>query len=157
MLRGLVALLLVCATQAQDEEPFKLPSLKGNAFFADPFANTDSLGSIWEVSSSAKGNFNSLILLLSRLTIMPFVLDDNDNNLDDRAVTNTSVLGDGSQFDGRWAIESASANPEDLGLVVKDKAKHHAISAKLNKKVDFSELHEEQRQFVVQVKIKFLK
>ena len=67
-----------------------------------------------------------------------------------------NILSDGSdKFDGRWAIESNSANPNDLGLVVKDKAKHHAISAKVNKNVDFSELHDAQKQFVVQYEIKY--
>ena len=38
---------------------------------------------------------------------------------------------------------------------MKDKAKHHAISAKLNQKVDFNKLHEAQKQFVVQYEIKY--
>lgn len=66
---------------------------------------------------------------------------------------NTS--GDGSRFDGRWAVEANSANTADLGLVVKDKAKHHAISAKMNKKVDFTDLNDSQKQFVVQYEVKY--
>ena len=72
-------------------------------------------------------------------------------NKSNHLLTSNEFSGDGSQFDGRWSIESSAGNPDDLGLVVKDKAKHHAISAKLNKKIDFSELHGDQKQFVVQV------
>jgi len=118
MLKSVIsALLLVAVLSQEEEEPFKLPSLKGNAFFADPFANFDGIGSIWSLSSSSKG--------------------------------------DGSKFDGRWAIEGNSANLKDLGLVAKDKARHHAISAKMNKKVDFTDLHDAQKQFVVQYEVKY--
>jgi len=117
MLRGFVAVLVVYLTVAQNEEPFSLPTLSGDAFFADPFANTEAIGAAWKLSTSAKG--------------------------------------DGSKFDGVWAIEANSANPEDLGLVVKSKAKHHAISAKLPKSVDFSALHSEQKPFVVQYEVKY--
>ena len=65
------------------------------------------------------------------------------------------ISGDGSKFDGRWAIEGNSANVKDLGLVAKDKARHHAISAKVNKKVDFTDLHDAQKQFVVQYEVKY--
>jgi len=117
MLLGLIAIIVILAIEAQENEPFQLPTLNGNAFFADPFASQESIGSTWGLSSSSK---------------------DGE-----------------SKFDGRWSVESNSANPDDLGLVVKDKAKHHAISAKVNKKVDFSELHDAQKQFVVQYEVKY--
>jgi len=117
MLKKVISALLIIVVISQEEEPFKLPSLNGNAFFADPFANHDGIGSIWGLSSSSKG--------------------------------------DGSKFDGRWAIEGNSANPKDLGLVAKDKARHHAISAKLNKKVEFTDLNDAQKQFVVQYEVKY--
>ena len=57
MLRGLVAVLVVYLTVAQNEEPFSLPTLSGDAFFADPFANTEAIGAAWKLSTSAKGKF----------------------------------------------------------------------------------------------------
>ena len=58
------ALLIVAVLSQEEEEPFKLPSLRGNAFFADPFANLDGIGSIWGLSSSSKGEFHLLIVYL---------------------------------------------------------------------------------------------
>ena len=58
-------------------------------------------------------------------------------------------------FDGSWAVEPNTANPGDMGLVVKDKAKHHAISAKFTSRVDFTELHDAQKPFVAQYEVKY--
>lgn len=113
----LVTLVATALSQEEEQEVFKLPTLQGNAFFADPFANVDVMGSAWGLSSSTKG--------------------------------------DGSMFDGGWAVEPNTANPGDMGLVVKDKAKHHAISAKFNNRVDFTELHDAQKPFVVQYEVKY--
>eukprot|EP00057_Strongylocentrotus_purpuratus_P033382 XP_791226.2 PREDICTED: calnexin [Strongylocentrotus purpuratus] len=57
-----------------------------------------------------------------------------------------------SKYDGKWAIEEAETSPlaGDLGLVLKSKAKHHAISAKLNKPFVF-----ENEPFIVQYEVKF--
>ena len=55
MLKKVISALLIIVVISQEEEPFKLPSLNGNAFFADPFANHDGIGSIWGLSSSSKG------------------------------------------------------------------------------------------------------
>ncbi len=45
-----------------------------------------------------------------------------------------------SKYDGEWSIESAieSALDGDKGLVLKTKAKHHAISARLDRPFDFA-------------------
>lgn len=45
-----------------------------------------------------------------------------------------------AKYDGEWSIESSldSLLEGDKGLVLKTKAKHHAISAKLSKKFDFT-------------------
>lgn len=110
-------LLLFTQCLSQEEEVFQLPTLKGNAFFADPFANTDGIGQAWKLTEASKG--------------------------------------DGNKFDGGWAIESSSAGGPDLGLVVKDKAKHHAISAKLAKPVDFKELHADNKPLVIQYEVKY--
>ena len=46
-----------------------------------------------------------------------------------------------AKYDGEWMVESSSdaVLEGDLGLVLKSKAKHHAISAKLNKPYKFSD------------------
>ncbi|GBL82808.1 Calnexin, partial [Araneus ventricosus] len=40
-----------------------------------------------------------------------------------------------AKYDGKWAVEEAERNglKGDLGLVLKSKAHHHAISARLDK------------------------
>ena len=58
MLQGAIAIVVILAIRAQENEPFKLPTLDGNAFFADPFASHDSIGSTWGLSASSKGNFS---------------------------------------------------------------------------------------------------
>lgn len=57
-----------------------------------------------------------------------------------------------AKYDGVWTVEVSrtSAVEGDYGLVLKSKARHHAISAKLSKPVDFS--HD---QLVVQYEVKF--
>lgn len=57
-----------------------------------------------------------------------------------------------AKYDGRWSIEEPSDNPlrNDLGLVLKSKAKHHAVSANLKKPFDFSG-----KPFIVQYEVKF--
>ena len=46
-----------------------------------------------------------------------------------------------AKYDGEWSIEASTDSVLDgnLGLVLKSKAKHHAISAKLEKPFKFSE------------------
>jgi len=58
-----------------------------------------------------------------------------------------------AKYDGEWSIEAASdsALDGDLGLVLKSKAKHHAISAKLIKPFKFSD----NKQLVIQYEVKF--
>ncbi|XP_063970480.1 calnexin-like [Lytechinus pictus] len=57
-----------------------------------------------------------------------------------------------SKYDGKWAIEEAETSPlaGDMGLVLKSRAKHHAISAKLNKPFVF-----DNEPFIVQYEVKF--
>ncbi len=45
-----------------------------------------------------------------------------------------------ARYDGEWAIETAvkTALLGDKGLVLKSKAKHHAISARLDQPFDFT-------------------
>ena len=45
-----------------------------------------------------------------------------------------------AKYDGEWVVESSldAVLEGDLGLVLKSKAKHHAISSKLNKPFKFS-------------------
>jgi calnexin len=58
-----------------------------------------------------------------------------------------------AKYDGEWSIESSldAVLEGDLGLVLKSKAKHHAISAKLNKPYKFSE----KKPLVIQYEVKF--
>jgi calnexin len=57
-----------------------------------------------------------------------------------------------AKYDGKWSIEEPTDNPlrNDLGLVLKSKAKHHAISVNLKKPFDFSG-----KPFIVQYEVKF--
>ena len=64
MLQRAIAIIFVLAIEAQENEPFKLPTLNGNAFFADPFASHDSIGSVWGLSSASKGKTNAFNLNL---------------------------------------------------------------------------------------------
>ncbi|EDO49786.1 predicted protein, partial [Nematostella vectensis] len=57
-----------------------------------------------------------------------------------------------AKFDGEWAFEEPSAKlfKGDLGLVLKSRARHHAIAAHLDKKFDFTD-----KPFIVQYEVKF--
>jgi hypothetical protein len=46
-----------------------------------------------------------------------------------------------AKYDGQWKVEPSTDNTNsgDKGLVLKDKAKHHAISSRLVKHFEFSE------------------
>ncbi|XP_063413598.1 calnexin-like isoform X1 [Mytilus trossulus] len=57
-----------------------------------------------------------------------------------------------AKYDGKWSVEEPkdSALKGDHGLVLKSKAKHHAISSKLNKPFRF-----DGKPFVVQYEVKF--
>jgi len=57
-----------------------------------------------------------------------------------------------AKYDGKWSIEEPTDNPlqRDLGLVLKSRAKHHAIAAKLAKPYEFTG-----KPFVVQYEVKF--
>jgi calnexin len=58
-----------------------------------------------------------------------------------------------AKYDGEWAIESSldAVLDGDLGLVLKSKAKHHAIAAKLDKPFKFSN----KKNLVIQYEVKF--
>ncbi|XP_038055261.1 calnexin-like [Patiria miniata] len=62
------------------------------------------------------------------------------------------VEADLSKFDGKWSIEEPVDQPlqGDLGLVLKSKAKHHAVGAMLDKPFVF-----EEEPFIVQYEVKF--
>ncbi|XP_036430726.1 calmegin isoform X1 [Colossoma macropomum] len=57
-----------------------------------------------------------------------------------------------AKYDGKWEIEALKENkvPGDLGLVLKSRAKHHAIAALLNKPYIFKD-----RPLVVQYEVNF--
>ncbi|XP_046852072.1 calnexin-like [Xenia sp. Carnegie-2017] len=57
-----------------------------------------------------------------------------------------------SKYDGIWAVEESSEKllPGDLGLVLKSKAKHHAIALQLNEDFEFDE-----SPLIVQYEVQF--
>ena len=57
-----------------------------------------------------------------------------------------------AKYDGQWSLEAAQKDPlsGDLGLVLKSKAKHAAISAPLGKIYKFDE-----KPFIVQYELNF--
>ncbi|XP_074554559.1 calmegin isoform X2 [Halichoeres trimaculatus] len=79
----------------------------------------------------------------------------DDGSLDGWQLSKT-VKGDAdddiAKYDGKWAVEQLKENkvPGDLGLVLKSRAKHHAISTMLNKPFVF-----EDDPLVVQYEVNF--
>uniref|UniRef100_A0A3B4DZK2 Calmegin n=1 Tax=Pygocentrus nattereri TaxID=42514 RepID=A0A3B4DZK2_PYGNA len=71
----------------------------------------------------------------------------DDGSLSSKAKINGTVL-----FSGKWEIEALKENkvPGDLGMVLKSRAKHHAISSLLNKPYIFKD-----RPLVVQYEVNF--
>ncbi|BFZ24213.1 hypothetical protein BsWGS_27251 [Bradybaena similaris] len=57
-----------------------------------------------------------------------------------------------AKYDGMWSVDEATDNPidRDLGLILKSKAKHHAISSKLDKVFEF-----DGKPLIVQYEVKF--
>ncbi|XP_070198494.1 calnexin-like isoform X2 [Littorina saxatilis] len=57
-----------------------------------------------------------------------------------------------AKYDGKWVVEEPKSNPieGDLGLILKSKAKHHAVSSLMNKAFDFSG-----KPFVMQYEVRF--
>lgn len=79
------------------------------------------------------------------------------NNIGDKWVK-SNAKKDGvedaiAKYDGEWSIEASSdaVLDGDLGLVLKSKAKHHAISAKLEKPFKFTD----KKTLVIQYEVKF--
>ncbi|XP_060903199.1 calmegin [Labrus mixtus] len=74
----------------------------------------------------------------------------------DRWQLSKTVKGDADEeiakYDGKWAVEQLKENkvPGDLGLVLKSRAKHHAISTMLNKPFVFQD-----EPLVVQYEVNF--
>ncbi|XP_071786235.1 calnexin-like isoform X2 [Asterias amurensis] len=68
------------------------------------------------------------------------------------AAKKDGVDADLAKYDGKWAIEEPTDQPlqGDLGLTLKSKAKHHAVSAMLDKQVLFDE-----DPLIVQYEVKF--
>ncbi|OWF46265.1 calnexin-like isoform X2 [Mizuhopecten yessoensis] len=82
--------------------------------------------------------FNSKDDLKTRWTVSQAKKDDTDENI--------------AKYDGRWSVEEPKDNAMegDLALLLKTKAKHHAISSKLEKTYVFSG-----KPFIVQYEVKF--
>ncbi|XP_062333697.1 calmegin isoform X2 [Osmerus eperlanus] len=79
----------------------------------------------------------------------------DDGSLDSWQVSKTmkeDADDDIAKYDGKWSVEQLKENkvPGDLGLVLKSRAKHHAISALLNKPFVF-----EDDALVVQYEVNF--
>ncbi|XP_059151798.1 calnexin-like isoform X2 [Physella acuta] len=57
-----------------------------------------------------------------------------------------------AKYDGKWVIDEPKESPiiNDLGLILKSKAKHHAIAAKLDKPFEFNG-----KPLIVQYEVKF--
>jgi hypothetical protein len=70
------------------------------------------------------------------------------------ATKKTPVGGETFSYVGKWAVEepTTSAIEGDLGLVAKNKAAHHAISASFSKAIDFKN-----KPLVVQYEVKYQK
>ncbi|XP_060080929.1 calnexin-like isoform X2 [Ylistrum balloti] len=113
----------VTVEEEEEEEsiekiPYKPPTLKGNAYLAEPFSDKDDFKTRWTVSQAKK--------------------DDTDETI--------------AKYDGKWSLEEPKDNAMegDLALLLKTKAKHHAISSKLDKPYTFSG-----KPFIVQYEVKF--
>nr|XP_020451753.1 calnexin-like [Monopterus albus] len=79
-----------------------------------------------------------------------------DDGTLDRWHLSKTVKGDAdddiAKYDGKWAVEQLKENkvPGDLGLVLKSRAKHHAIAAMLNKPFVF-----QNEPLVIQYEVNF--
>ncbi|XP_035825460.1 calnexin isoform X2 [Aplysia californica] len=62
------------------------------------------------------------------------------------------VEEDVAKYDGRWSVEEPEDNPilQDLGLILKSKAKHHAISVNLTETFHFTD-----KPLIVQYEVRF--
>ncbi|KAM7008629.1 calmegin isoform 2-T2 [Tautogolabrus adspersus] len=85
-----------------------------------------------------------------------YLAETFDDGSLDRWQLSKTVKGDAddeiAKYDGKWAVEQLKENkvPGDLGLVLKSRAKHHAISAMLNKPFVFQD-----EPLVVQYEVNF--
>ncbi|CAJ1053273.1 calmegin isoform X3 [Xyrichtys novacula] len=74
-----------------------------------------------------------------------YLAETFDDGSLDRWQLSKTVKGDAdddvAKYDGKWAVEQLKENkvPGDLGLVLKSRAKHHAISTMLNKPFVFKD------------------
>ncbi|XP_033742114.1 calnexin-like isoform X2 [Pecten maximus] len=98
--------------------PYKPPTLKEDAYLAEPFSDKDDFKTRWTVSQAKK--------------------DDTDEVI--------------AKYDGKWSLEEPKDNAMegDLALLLKTKAKHHAISSKLTRPYKFSG-----KPFIIQYEVKF--
>jgi len=82
----------------------------------------------------------------------PFDADDALESWELTSAEKKGVEEDLSKYTGRWEVEAAmtDALEGDTGLVMKDKARHHAIAAKLDKPFVFDD-----KSFVLQYEVNF--
>ncbi|XP_078488916.1 calnexin isoform X1 [Ciona intestinalis] len=82
----------------------------------------------------------------------PFDSDDALESWTQSQATKEGVDSDIAKYNGNWAAEGLAENalPGDLGLVLKGKAKHHAIAAKLDQVYKF-----EDKPFIMQYEVNF--
>ncbi|PIK47570.1 putative calnexin [Apostichopus japonicus] len=144
----------------QDEEPlevFQPPTPSGPTYFHDAILtekdfwkrerkdNEDT--EMWTLDNSscccnAKPN------IASSLSLFMF-----SSNTDGRSLTpkEDGVEDEIAKYDGKWEVESAEGSLEgDLGLVLKSKAKHHAIAVNLDTLFEF-----EEEPLIAQYEVKF--
>lgn len=78
---------------------------------------------------------------------------DDEKAADTRWVRSAAVKADGGRYDGEWSVEATvrDALPGDLGLVLKTKARHAAISTPLSRPFLFSD----EPTLVVQYEVQF--
>ncbi|XP_052794942.1 calnexin-like isoform X2 [Mya arenaria] len=93
-----------------------------------------------------------------KLKMKPFFAEPFDNVQEfKKRWTQSQAKKDGaeeeiSKYDGKWAVEEPKESSllGDLGLILKSKAKHHAVASKLDRPFDFSG-----KPFIVSYEVKF--
>ncbi|KAG1693186.1 Calnexin [Nymphon striatum] len=137
------------------EVPYMTPKPTGNVYLAEAFDDIDLFNKRWVKSQAKKDDTSEDIAKYDELEIL---FGYRKKLKPDAVPTIKTVLSEQTgvpktrENKGEWSVEASEndSNNKDLGLVLKTKAKHHAISSKLYKPYVFKG-----KPFVLQYEVRF--